>query len=309
MSARSISSAAELRGVWPALFTPLKNDDPKRLRNSIDYEKAKVMIDDLIAAGVDGLVPVGTTGQSPTVSPEQHLDMIRFTVDYADGRVPVIGHVFHTSAAIQAMFASSDLQVLQPLACGRPLPHVGAFYPQHPAAATSGYLGFVDVPAQLPDPVPVRIYAQLADGSLHLVQSLRTRLHDADGEKFAYAPHAPGDFDAALTSYRLALRDHPNDPKILQNIAIAYSRTGRLEEAIRAYRRALDAAPQLAGAHYGLAFLLLKRGDRAGAMSHLTAFLTHPPANAEMERWVRHAEQTLAALQSGSADVPSEPQS
>lgn len=125
----------------------------------------------------------------------------------------------------------------------------------------------------------------------------------------AIALERQGDFDAALTSYRLALRDHPNDPKILQNIAIAYSRTGRMEEAIRAYRRALDAAPELAGAHYGLAFLLLKRGDRAGAMSHLTAFLTHPPANAEMERWVRHAEQTLAALQSGSADVPSEPQS
>jgi tetratricopeptide (TPR) repeat protein len=124
----------------------------------------------------------------------------------------------------------------------------------------------------------------------------------------AIALERQGDFDAALTSYRLALRDHPNDPKILQNIAIAYSRTGRLEEAIRAYRRALDAAPELAGAHYGLAFLLLKRGDRAGAMSHLTAFLTHPPANAEMERWVRHAEQTLAALQSGSTDVPAEPQ-
>src|SRR5438067_4264655 len=101
-----------------------------------------------------------------------------------------------------------------------------------------------------------------------------------------------GDFDAALTSYRLALRDHPNDPRILQNIAIAYSRTGRLEDAIRSYRRALEVAPELSGAHYGLAFLLLKRGDRAGAMSHLDAFLATPPENSEMERWVRHAEQT-----------------
>src|SRR5687768_15620502 len=124
----------------------------------------------------------------------------------------------------------------------------------------------------------------------------------------AIALERQGDFDAALTSYRLALRDQPNDPKILQNIAIAYSRTGRLEEAIRSYRRALDVAPELAGAHYGLAFLLLKRGDRASAMSHLTSFLQHPPANAEMERWVRHAEQTLSALQSGSTDVPAEPQ-
>lgn len=124
----------------------------------------------------------------------------------------------------------------------------------------------------------------------------------------AIALERQGDFDAALTSYRLALRDHPNDPKILQNIAIAYSRTGRLEEAIRAYRRALEVAPELSGAHYGLAFLLLKRGDRAGAMSHLDSFLASPPASGEMERWVRHAEQTLTALRAGSPDVPSAPE-
>jgi 4-hydroxy-tetrahydrodipicolinate synthase len=87
---RSISRASGLRGVWPALFTPLNNDDPARLRNTIDYAKAKLIIDDMIAAGVTGIVPVGTTGQSPTVSPDQHLDMIRFTVDYVAGRVPVI---------------------------------------------------------------------------------------------------------------------------------------------------------------------------------------------------------------------------
>jgi Flp pilus assembly protein TadD len=122
----------------------------------------------------------------------------------------------------------------------------------------------------------------------------------------AIALERQGDFDAALTSYRLALRDHPNDPKILQNIAIAYSKTGRLEEAIRSYRRALEVAPEVSGAHYGLAFLLLKRGDRESAMSHLDAFLARPAANAEMERWVRHAERTLAALRAGNADLPAE---
>ncbi len=86
----SISSASELTGVFPALFTPLKDDDRKRLNNSIDYEKAKVIIDDLIAAGVSGLVPVGTTGQSPTVSHAQHLDFIRFTAEYVEKRVPII---------------------------------------------------------------------------------------------------------------------------------------------------------------------------------------------------------------------------
>lgn len=122
----------------------------------------------------------------------------------------------------------------------------------------------------------------------------------------AIALERQGDFDAALTSYRLALRDHPNDPKILQNIAIAYSKTGRLEDAIRSYRRALEVAPELSGAHYGLAFLLLKRGDREAAMKHLDAFLTRPARTEEMERWVRHAERTLAALREGRTDLPSE---
>lgn len=86
----SVKEAKELHGVFPALFTPLLDDDPSRLRNSIDHEKAKQMIDDLIACGVSGLVPVGTTGQSPTVSHAQHVEFIQFTVNYVDGRVPVI---------------------------------------------------------------------------------------------------------------------------------------------------------------------------------------------------------------------------
>ncbi|GHV12800.1 4-hydroxy-tetrahydrodipicolinate synthase [Fibrobacterales bacterium] len=85
-----ITSSTQLRGVFPALFTPLQNDDPRYLYNSIDYPKAKKIIDDLISAGIHGLAPVGTTGQSATLSHEQHLDFIKFTLDYVDGRVPII---------------------------------------------------------------------------------------------------------------------------------------------------------------------------------------------------------------------------
>lgn len=106
-----------------------------------------------------------------------------------------------------------------------------------------------------------------------------------------------GDYDAALTSYRLALRDKPDDFKVLQNMAIAYTKTGRVDEAIRCYRRALELEPTLSGAHYGLAFLLLKRGDVEGAADHLEAFLRTPPKGPEAERWVRHARQTLESLQ------------
>ncbi|MDF1505358.1 tetratricopeptide repeat protein [Roseisolibacter sp. H3M3-2] len=118
----------------------------------------------------------------------------------------------------------------------------------------------------------------------------------------ALALERQGDYDAALTSYRLALRDRPNDQRVLQNMAIAYSRLGQLEEAIRCYRRALELDPGLGGAHYGLAFLLLKRGENEGAAEHLEAFLARPPHSPDAERWVRHARQTLEAMRNPAGD-------
>ncbi len=108
-----------------------------------------------------------------------------------------------------------------------------------------------------------------------------------------------GDYDGAITSYQLALRDQPANVKILQYIAIALSRTGRREEAIRHYRRALELVPDLAGAHYGLAFLLIKRGDTDRACDHLRAFLAKPPRDPEMARWVDYARETLGELENG----------
>jgi Flp pilus assembly protein TadD len=113
-----------------------------------------------------------------------------------------------------------------------------------------------------------------------------------------------GDFDAAVTSYRLALREHPDDLKVLQNMAIALSKIGRVEEAIRAYRKALDVDPTLAGAHYGVAFLLIKRGDPTFAIKHLKAFLSHPPVGPDAERWVAHAQSTLDHLKANDSSLP-----
>lgn len=115
----------------------------------------------------------------------------------------------------------------------------------------------------------------------------------------ARALERQGDLDAALTSYRLALRDAPDDIDVLQAMAIAYSRTNRPEEAMRCYRRALDVDNTLAGAHYGLAFLLLKRQDTGAAADHLRAFLAAPPDGAAAAAHVQHAEATLRALEAG----------
>ena len=109
----------------------------------------------------------------------------------------------------------------------------------------------------------------------------------------ALALERQGDYDAALTSYRLALRQKPNNHKVLQNMAIAYSKLGQMDEAVRCYRRALAIEPRLSGAHYGLAFLLLRRGDIDDAAYHLEAFLMDPPRSPEAERWIKHAQKTL----------------
>jgi Flp pilus assembly protein TadD len=117
-----------------------------------------------------------------------------------------------------------------------------------------------------------------------------------------------GDYEAALTSYQLALRDQPTNHRVLQNMAIAYSRTGRQTEAIRCYRRALDIQPKLSGAHYGLAFLLLRRGDTDDAAFHLQSFLMDPPPpSAEAERWVKHARETLERIRSTPAAMDGDP--
>jgi tetratricopeptide (TPR) repeat protein len=115
----------------------------------------------------------------------------------------------------------------------------------------------------------------------------------------ALALERQGDYDAALTSYRLALRDHPRDPRVLQNMAIAYTKTHRHDEAIRYYRKALEVDPSLAGAHYGLAFLLLKRGETDNARDHLRRFLSRPPRGPDAAKWIEHATTALADLEKG----------
>jgi tetratricopeptide (TPR) repeat protein len=110
-----------------------------------------------------------------------------------------------------------------------------------------------------------------------------------------------GDYEAALTSYRLAYRDNPADARILLNMAIACTKTGQPEEAIRHYKRALDVDQNLVGAHYGVAFLLLKRGDAQQAADHLRAFLARPPKGPDADRWIRHAESALRDIASSPA--------
>lgn len=123
------------------------------------------------------------------------------------------------------------------------------------------------------------------------------RGHRLDYQNEALALERQGDYEGALTSYRLALRGAPSDVRLLQNIAILYSKTAQPEEAIRYYRKALEIDHELPGAHYGLAFLLVKRGALPEAAAHLREFLARPLLGADAEKWVRHAEGTLREVE------------
>jgi len=70
-------------GTYTALVTPFR-------RGAVAYDELRKLVAVQIKAGISGLVPVGTTGESPTVTHEEHLDIIRCTIDAAQGRVPVI---------------------------------------------------------------------------------------------------------------------------------------------------------------------------------------------------------------------------
>lgn len=72
------------RGVFTAMITPFTD------YNTVDYASLERIVNNQIEKGIDGLVPCGTTGESPTLSHEEHDRVIAQTIKYAKGRVPVI---------------------------------------------------------------------------------------------------------------------------------------------------------------------------------------------------------------------------
>ena len=112
-----------------------------------------------------------------------------------------------------------------------------------------------------------------------------------------------GRYHEALTSYRLALRRQPDDPEILQQMAVIYTRIGMPEEAVRHYEAAIETGGDAPAAHYGLAFLLLRSGNAPRARAHLEAFLRQPPQDESASAHVEHARHTLERLESGGSDA------
>jgi 4-hydroxy-tetrahydrodipicolinate synthase len=94
-----------LKGSFVALVTPMFED------GVIDYDSLKHLINWHIENGTSGIVSVGTTGESSTLSVQEHLDVIRYTVKISNNRIPVIagsgGH--STQEAIDLTLESKNL--------------------------------------------------------------------------------------------------------------------------------------------------------------------------------------------------------
>lgn len=100
------------QGLYTAIVTPFKN-------GQVDYEAFKALIEAQIAGGVDGIVPMGTTGESPTVTTKEHLEVIRVCIETVAGRCQVIAgtganctaEAIEMTKAAAAMGADGTLQV------------------------------------------------------------------------------------------------------------------------------------------------------------------------------------------------------
>jgi len=94
-----------IQGVFTALVTPFNKD------GSIDLGAYKALIEFQITQGIDGLVPVGTTGESPTLDAKEKELLIQVAVDMADKKIPVIAGTGanNTRSAIEATRRAKDL--------------------------------------------------------------------------------------------------------------------------------------------------------------------------------------------------------
>ena len=92
------------KGSMPALVTPFKD-------GTVDFETLKRLVDWHIAEGSHGLVPVGTTGESPTLSHEEHEAVVECVVTAVAGRIPVIAGAGSNNTAESIRFMQHAARV------------------------------------------------------------------------------------------------------------------------------------------------------------------------------------------------------
>ena len=133
----------KLEGVYTALVTPMTSDgglDEKALRRLVDFQ---------IDGGVQGLVPVGTTGESPTLDGEECKRVIQIVVEQSRGRVPVIAGA-GSNATAEAIEYSRDAKAVGAVATLQVAPYYNK-------PTSDGFLGHFRAIADAVD-LPIVVY-------------------------------------------------------------------------------------------------------------------------------------------------------
>jgi 4-hydroxy-tetrahydrodipicolinate synthase len=99
-------------GTYTAIVTPFKN-------GKIDEATFERLVKNQIKGGVDGIVPVGTTGESPTVDNEEHIHIIALAIKFAAGKVKILAgtganatsEAIHLTREAEKLGADGSLQV------------------------------------------------------------------------------------------------------------------------------------------------------------------------------------------------------
>jgi 4-hydroxy-tetrahydrodipicolinate synthase len=138
-----------LRGCYTALVTPFTPDG-----SAIDWAAHEKLVEAQIEGGVSGLVPCGTTGETPTLTDAEHLEMVRRTVRVAGGRVQVIAGTGTSSTkktievSTLALEAGADAVMIVMPYYSRPSEEGLVRHAEAVASAVEGSVVLYDVPAR-----------------------------------------------------------------------------------------------------------------------------------------------------------------
>ncbi|MCI0651038.1 MAG: 4-hydroxy-tetrahydrodipicolinate synthase [Planctomycetes bacterium] len=170
-----------LEGVFTALVTPFRD-------GGVDWKALGELIEAQINEGIHGLVPCGTTGESPTLTPEEHEQVVAFAVERTNGRVPVLAGTGSNSTAEAVRYtrharaAGADAALIVLPYYNRPTPE--GIIEHFKALAAEGLpLVIYNIPARTGVNLTVESYRSLAEipgvvatkeasGSLTLVESI-----------------------------------------------------------------------------------------------------------------------------------------
>ncbi|UAB71221.1 4-hydroxy-tetrahydrodipicolinate synthase [Vibrio sp. SCSIO 43132] len=94
-------------GSWVALLTPFNEE------GEVDFESLKQLVEYHVDAGTDGIVAVGTTGESATLTIEEHVKVVNKAVEYANGRIPIVAgtgaNATHESVTFSRLLQGSGI--------------------------------------------------------------------------------------------------------------------------------------------------------------------------------------------------------